>query len=187
MRYVDAATGTLDVDFYLHDAGGAGVEWARDVAPGAVVGLLGPGAHGPKPAQWNVYVGDETGLPGIARMVEALPPGARGIALITVADPSEEQPIAAPAGVDVRWFHRKRQRPGTPDPLVQAVKSLEWPADHADTFFWCGCEYSIFREVRQFLREVIKLPNHRQVAFSHWRCGLSNDEIIETGGDVVSG
>jgi NADPH-dependent ferric siderophore reductase len=187
MRTVDAATGMLEVDFYLHDAGGAGVEWARKAAPGALVGLLGPGAHGPKPAGWNVYVGDETGLPGMARMIEALPRDAKGIALIEVAEQAEEQPIAAPGGVHIRWFHRHGRPPGTPDPLVQAVRSLDWPADKEGTFFWCGCEYSTFREIRQFLRETVELPNHRQVAFSHWRRGLSNDEIIAAGGDVVAG
>lgn len=187
MRKIDAPNGKLDIDFYLHSAGGAGVEWARDAAPGAVAGLLGPGAHGPKQANWNVFVGDETGLPGIARMVAALPPEARGIALIEVANSSEEQPLAAPAGVDVRWFYRNSQIPGAPDPLARAIQSLVWPADHEQTFFWCGCEYSTFRAIRQFLREAVKLPNHRQVAFSHWRRGLSNDDIIEAGGDVVEG
>ena len=186
MRTVDAATGTLEIDFYLHDAGGAGVEWARSAMPGTVAGLLGPGAHGPKPAKWNVYVGDETGLPGIARMIEALPGGAKGVALITIANEEEEQAIAAPDGVELRWFHRDGAGPDADDRLTAAFRAIPWPDNHQDSFFWCGCEYATFREVRRHLRETVKLPKSRQVAFSHWRRGLSNDEIIAAGGDVVS-
>ena len=186
MRTVDAAAGTLEVDFYLHDAGGAGVEWARGVLPGAVAGLLGPGAHGAIPAKWNVYVGDETGLPGIARMIEALPSDAEGVALITIANEKEEQAIAAPEGVELRWFYREGEGPDADDRLAAAFRAIQWPDNHQDSFFWCGSEYATFREVRRHLRETIKLPRNRQVAFSHWRLGLSNDDIIAEGGDVVS-
>lgn len=66
------------------------------------------------------------------------------------------------------------------------TRAIPWPENHQDSFFWCGCEYATFREVRRHLRETVKLPKSRQVAFSHWRRGLSNDEIISAGGDVVS-
>ncbi|MDU0342879.1 siderophore-interacting protein [Bosea rubneri] len=186
IRRINPDSKTIDIDFYLHGADGAGVRWIREAAPGRMVGMLGPGGHGSKPADWNVLVGDETGLPGIARIVEELPPSARGIALIEIADAAEEQKIVAPSGVEIRWLHRNGARRGTADLLENAVRSLEWPEDFNGTFFWCGCEYAAFRSIRHFLRDTVKLPKDRQVAFAHWRRGMSNDDIIEAGGDVVS-
>ncbi len=186
IRRIQVDRNEMDVDFYLHNADGAGVNWIREAQPGMMVGILGPGGHGPKSAKWNVYIGDETGLPGIARMLEELPPSARGIALIEIKDAAEEQQIAAPSGVEVRWLHRDCEFFGKTDLLEVAVRSLEWPEIAENTFVWCGCEYASFRSIRHFLRDTIKLPKNRQVAFAHWRRGMSNDDIIAAGGDVVA-
>jgi len=53
--------------------------WMHDV-----VCILGPSANGPKHAEFYVQAGDETALPGIARILESLPSNATGNTFIEV-------------------------------------------------------------------------------------------------------
>ncbi len=186
IRRIDPAAGTLVIDVVLHDGTGPGADWARAAAPGDVVGILGPAAYGPKAAGWTLLAGDESGLPGIARILEGLPGTARGVALIEVPDASEEQDIAAPPGMEIRWLHRNGAAPGTTTLLADALRTVAIPADHAEVFAWIGAEYSAFRALRLHLRDVAGLPADRMIAFSHWRYGMSEDDIVKAGISVVS-
>ncbi|KYO51072.1 siderophore-interacting protein [Tistrella mobilis] len=186
IRRIDAAAGLLDIDFVLHDGAGPGAAWARDAAPGDVVGILGPAANGPKPAGWYLLAGDETGLPGMARILEGLPAAVEGVALIEVADAAEEQAIAAPPGVQIRWLHRGAAAPGTTSLLIDALRQVAVPADHGGIFAWIGAEYTAFREMRGFLKAELGIPADRMIAFSHWRRGMSEADIVAAGIASVS-
>ncbi|CAO3383007.1 DUF2218 domain-containing protein [Azospirillum argentinense] len=181
VRRIDAAAGTLDIDMVVHDGGGPGASWAAAAAPGDVVGILGPAAYGPKPAGWYLLAGDETGLPGIARILEGLPDTARGVALIEVADAAEEQTIDAPPGIEVRWLHRDGAAAGTTTLLPDALRALELPADRDDLFAWVGAEHAAFRAMHAHLRTGVGLPASRMIAFSHWRRGMSEADIVKAG------
>src|SRR5215218_663014 len=109
-RRQDPAAGELDVDFVLHGDGPAAT-WAAAAAPGAVLGVASAAPLGDAPASWLLVAGDETALPAISRILAAAAPGTQGVALLEVAGPEEEQPLSAPAGVDVRWLHRSGARP----------------------------------------------------------------------------
>ena len=184
LRHVDASAGRLWIDFFDHGGEGPGARWLRRARPGDVVGALGPAAHGPKPARRMILAGDETGLPGIARILEDAPQETRGLALISVADAAERQPLRAPSGMEVRWLLRN-ERPDT-QPLAAAIRLLDWGADRAHLSVWIGCEFHEFRTIRHFLRDEVKLPAAQVVAFSHWRRGMSEEDIIAVGGDAVA-
>lgn len=186
IRAIDAGAGKLEIDFFMHASTGPGVRWAGNAAPGNVVGLLGPAAHGPKPAGHYVLGGDETGLPGIARILETLPAETRGIALIEVAGPQEKQHLAAPTEMEIRWLFREEAPPGTTDLLPEAIRSITWPDRHDDLFVWAGCEYTAFRTITKYLREEVKLARSHRVTFSHWRRGMSEEDIVEAGGEAVA-
>ncbi|CBS91136.1 siderophore-interacting protein [Azospirillum lipoferum] len=181
IRRIDPAAGTLDIDFVMHGGGGPGLSWAAAAAPGDVVGLLGPAAYGPKPADWYLLAGDETGLPGIARILEGLPASAAGIALIEVADAAERQEIDGPPGVAIRWLYRNGTAPGSTTLLSDALRLVELPAGQDGLFAWIGAEYSAFRDMRSYLKTDIGLPSSRLIAFSHWRRGMSEEDIVKAG------
>ncbi len=84
---MDAAAGQLWIDFFDHGRKEPGARWLRRARPGEVVGALGPPSHGPNTAAQMILAGDETGLPGIARLLEAVPEETCGLALISVAGP----------------------------------------------------------------------------------------------------
>lgn len=185
IRRIDPVAGTLDIDFVLHGGTGPGTSWAMAAAPRDVVGILGPAAHGPKPANWYLLAGDETGLPGIGRILEGLPADAKGVALIEVADIPEEQAIDRPSGVEVRWLHRDGAAPGTTMLLADALRALVFPAGRDALFCWIGAEFSAFRDMRVYLRSGIGLPASRVIAFSHWRRGMSEEDIVEAGASAA--
>ncbi|WP_024281193.1 siderophore-interacting protein [Xanthobacter sp. 126] len=187
IRRVEPANGLLWIDFFDHGGNGPGARWLRRAVPGDVVGALGPAAHGPKPARRILLVGDETGLPGIARILEDAPDDMEGLALVIVADESERQLFRMPKGVEIQWLLRTSPAVnGAQTPLCAAVRALDWSIGHEDLFVWVGCEFHDFRAIRHFLRDETKLPASRIVAFSHWRRGMSEEDIIAIGGDAVA-
>ena len=76
-RRFDAATATLEVEFVLHGEGPAST-WARRAAPGPGIAVAGPGGRMPLalgPGRW-IVAGDESAIPAIATLLEALPASA---------------------------------------------------------------------------------------------------------------
>ncbi|HEX4246589.1 MAG TPA: siderophore-interacting protein [Pseudonocardia sp.] len=74
VRRFDAAAGELDVDFVLHGEHGPAAAWAAAAAPGDWVGVSDPGGrYQPDPAALaHLVIGDESALPAIATVLEAL-------------------------------------------------------------------------------------------------------------------
>ena len=68
---LDAASGALEIVFYLH-GGGPGSSWAAALSRGQQVGVLGPGgSFRLQDAKRHVFLGDETALGAFACMARA--------------------------------------------------------------------------------------------------------------------
>ncbi|CCH90441.1 Siderophore-interacting protein [Modestobacter italicus] len=167
-RRQDPAAGELDVDFVLHGDGPAAT-WAAAAAPGALLGVASTAPLGEGPASWLLVAGDETALPAISRILASAAPGTRGVALLEVAGPEEEQPVPAPPGVEVRWLHRSGAAAGT-DLLADAVAALPRP-EGEDVFAWVGAESATVRTVRADLRGRWGLRRSQHHAIGYWRRG----------------
>ena len=141
VRRFDAAAGELDVDFVLHGGHGPAAAWAREAQPGAWVGVSEPGGHyEPDPtADFHVVIGDETALPAVTTVLDALPDGVPVLTFIEVADADEEQPIA------VTWVLRGDREPGRP--LMEAVRAAEFPAGRGQA--WLSGESSCVKDLRR--------------------------------------
>jgi NADPH-dependent ferric siderophore reductase len=115
--------GEIDVDFVLHglhdDQPGPVSSWAAVARPGDAVALLGPDRPGSGRlwgAEWSpstsatkvLIAGDETAVPAIGAIVDALPAHQRAIVCAEVplhADVPAWEPMA---GAEVRWLVRER-------------------------------------------------------------------------------
>lgn len=117
----------MDVDVVLHGVDNNGVPGegcgpAASFAATAVVGdalyLMGPNRHlagagyggidfRPGAASNLLLVGDETAAPAICSILDALPRGASGWALLEVPEEGHIQQVRAPDGVEVRWLVRE--------------------------------------------------------------------------------
>jgi NADPH-dependent ferric siderophore reductase len=168
-RRQDPLAGEVEMDFVLHGDGPAAA-WAAAAETGALLCVAGSGALGDRPAGWLLLAGGETALPAISRILAEAPPTTRGVALLEVAGPEEEQPLAAPAGVELRWLHRAGTAPGESTLLADAVAALDRPAGD-DVFAWVAAESAAVRTIRADLRGRWGLGRAQHHAIGYWRRG----------------
>jgi NADPH-dependent ferric siderophore reductase len=168
-RRQDAFAGEVEIDFVLHGDGPAAA-WAAAAAPGALLGVAGAGSLGDRPAAQLLLAGDETALPAISRILAAAPGTARGVALLEVAGPAEEQALSAPVGIALRWLHRGGTPPGESTLLADAVAALDRP-DGDDVFAWVAAESAAVRAIRADLRGRWGLGRAQHHAIGYWRRG----------------
>ncbi len=168
-RRQDPDAGRLEIDFVLHGDGPAAT-WAAEAHPGALLAVAGAASLAERPARWLLLAGDETALPAISRLLAAAPPETTGVAFLEVAGPEEEQPLPAPAGMAVRWLHRRATLPGESTLLVDAVAALDRP-EGDDVFAWVGAESAAVRAIRADLRGRWGLGRAQHHAIGYWRRG----------------
>jgi NADPH-dependent ferric siderophore reductase len=170
IRQIDRAHSEIAIDVVIHPGEAPGSAFALSARPGDAVGVMGPGGGMLEPAGSYLFLGDETALPAIARMLEELPATARAVARIEVADDREEQPIRCAASLDLRWLHRDGRPAGTTTLLQDAVRALDWPDDPDGSFAWAACEQGQARVLRQQLSERGLDKRSRCIA-AYWRLG----------------
>lgn len=116
-RAVRQAAGEVDVDVVCHGTSGPASRYALTAVEGSEIVLVGPDATVPehsgegiafKPAAAREFLlaGDETALPAIANILQALPATATGAAFLEVASAGDVQKLSHPTGVDLTWLPR---------------------------------------------------------------------------------
>jgi NADPH-dependent ferric siderophore reductase len=126
IRHARADVGELDLDVLLHGHG-PGSSWGATAVPGDRVEFQGPrGKLQLTSADWHLLAGDESALPAISVVCEALPPDEAAVAVLEVGDATDELPL--PATAHVRWVHRGSGAAGQPDLLARAVAELPLPS-----------------------------------------------------------
>jgi NADPH-dependent ferric siderophore reductase len=184
IRFIETARQEITIDFALHANPGPATQWAMDAKPGDIVGILGPAANGVKDAEFYVLAGDETALPGIARILQHLPTTATGHAFLEIDTSVGELPLSCPPGVVITWLHRNGKAAGTTTLLEDALHTVHWPENMTNAFFWGGCEHKAFSAIHRHLKKEIQLPRDRFVLYSHWHRLLSEEDIIARGADA---
>jgi NADPH-dependent ferric siderophore reductase len=132
---VDAEAETFALDGVLH-GDGPGAAWFATTTPGAEIDVVGPrGKIELLPdVAWQLFVGDEAGLPAFLELLAGLPTAARATAVIEVDSAAEEQPWTSAGDVEVRWVHRAGRPGGFPDLLTEALEGLEHPDGPAQAY-----------------------------------------------------
>ena len=122
---LDAIYPELDIDFVLHfdetGNGGPAANWALNARPGDTLTLIGPNnraAHcvtaetysgiewRPGMAERVLLAGDETAVPAIGAILEALPPYMSGHAILEVPEAGDFQDLHTEADVEITWLAR---------------------------------------------------------------------------------
>src|SRR5262249_11702950 len=107
-RRFDAATGTLEVQFVLHGEGAAS-RWAEQAKVGDRLAVRGPGGRfsfDPEVRGWWI-AGDESALPAIGTLLDALPAAAVAEVHIEVESPQDEIALQSAAQTRVLWHYRR--------------------------------------------------------------------------------
>src|SRR4051812_29837925 len=124
IRQARPESGELDLDVLLH-GDGPGSSWGANAAPDDEVEFQGPrGKLELRSAPWHLLVGDESALPAIAAIAEALPDDETAVAFVEVRDETDVLPVAA----DTRWVHRGSAAAGGADLLTTALEGIAPPA-----------------------------------------------------------
>lgn len=113
----------VDLDVLLHGAG-PGARWGAQASSEDVVQFQGPrGKLELRPAPAHVLVGDESAIPAIASICEALPAHEQAFAVIEVRNNDDEIPLLA----EVEWVHRGAAAPGGAELLTAALQRRAVP------------------------------------------------------------
>lgn len=180
VRAVDHEAGTIAVDFVVHGDEGRAGPWAATARPGDLLALSGPGggyAPSTDPAVTHVLLGDDSALPAIGSALEALPAAATGVALVEVAGPADEQPLAHPAGLDLRWLHRDATgaEPGTL--LLAATRELPRASRPVQVF--AHGERTAVKAIRRLLQDEWGLEKADLSLSAYWARGRAEDRFQE--------
>lgn len=162
-RRFESARQELVIEFLLHQQGVA-TDWARSAAPGTRLTVAGPRSSMiiPTDYDWHLLVGDETGLPAIARRMEELPPGARAIVLAQVDNEADRRQFQSMAQVETHWASTSQE-------LLALAASSAVP--QGDGFVWAAGEASVMSRLRtEFL---VRRGHPREAAriAAYWKRG----------------
>lgn len=172
IRALDVAQGIMDVDFLVHPGESVGSAWAMQAVAGMKIGIMGPVGRPVRQAEWYVMGADETGLPALARMLEALPAQTKGIAFVEIADISEKQQIENATDIELHWLARDGVPAGDDPRLADAIRSVAWP-QNGSAFGWFAAEANAARIIREYWRDTLGLGRDQTLAAAYWRRGAA--------------
>jgi NADPH-dependent ferric siderophore reductase len=119
-----------------------------------------------------LLAGDESAIPAIGQLVEALPAPARVAVIVEVAHPDARSPITERPDVDVRWVDRPTESaPGAA--LVPAVVASEITPD---TRVWAAGEAAAVQRIRRHLFTVLGIPRAHANVRGYWKHGRSGGD-----------
>jgi NADPH-dependent ferric siderophore reductase len=182
-RAFDEDTMTLEIQFVLHGVGPAS-EWAERVAPGDKLAVAGPGGRfslDETAVNWWIAA-DESALPAVATLLEALPPTATADVHIEVADADDEITLASLAKTSVTW-HNRRAADAFGVELDEAARAAEIPDGSR---VWVACEAAAMRGIRRYLTRDRGLPASSLVTRGYWRLGAANHPDHDYGDDELA-
>ena len=164
-RRFDAASGTLAIDFALHEAGPA-TQWVETAKPGDTLQIGGPRGSTvvPDDFDWYLLIGDETALPAIGRRVEELREGA-SVATFVVGD---AQQFETRANWTPHWIARE-----TAFDEVAALRAAlsEFALPPGDGFVWIAAEAAVARSLRSYMLDQRGHPRAWTKAAGYWKRG----------------
>lgn len=162
----------LTVDVVLH-GDGPGERWVRSASPGDRIEGIGPRGKisASVAAGWHLFMGDESALPAIFAMTEALPGDSTATLIIEVPEAADEQDLSAAARTRLSYLHRGGAPAGQSGLLEAEAAEVELPAGHGHAYL-LGEARVVLR-----LREILAargLAPEQISAKAYWGRGRAN-------------
>jgi NADPH-dependent ferric siderophore reductase len=170
---VDPDALELDVGIVIHGSGVAS-DWALSAEPGLPAAISGPGrgytVEGDAPAY--LVAGDETAIPAITQVLDAVPDETPVQVRVEVAHPDGRLALPEHPGASVEWCDLpSRAAPG--DALGAAVRDLELA--HG-TRVWAAGEAAAVQRIRRHLFDDRGLSRAQTSVRGYWKHGRAGDE-----------
>ncbi len=166
-RYVRPECRSMTIDFVLHGHGMA-TEWARTARAGDVIwaGNITGGYDVPADLEHLVLVGDDTAIPAIGTVLEAIPAQIRTTVIIEIVDEDDERDPSDTVACDPIWLHRGTDVTAVGEQMLNLVRSIAVP--HG-AHWWIAGEREAVRSIRDHLIEVRHVPREHIAADAYWR------------------
>ncbi|HVF75588.1 MAG TPA: siderophore-interacting protein [Acidimicrobiales bacterium] len=157
-RHADGAT--LAIDVVLHGTGVAS-QWAETVGPGASAALSGPGRGYDVDPEAPAYLlgGDETAIPAISQLLDALPEATPTQVLIE-APPDARLPMKR----SVTWLD---------GPVADAMSGVDIAPG---TRIWMAGEAAEVQRIRKHLFEERGIPRTQASVRGYWKRGRAGGD-----------
>jgi NADPH-dependent ferric siderophore reductase len=170
----DPKAATVTIDMVVH-GDGPGAQWASKADPGDGLDAIGPRGKVvlDDTADWHLFIGDETALPGLSIMAELLAADVPAVMVIELPkhveghnpDVPPDQPLI------IRWAERGDGQPGDAARLVAAAEQVAFPAGQAHGYV--AGEMKVVRAVTASLA-ARGLDRAAIDAKAYWRHGGPN-------------
>ncbi|MFI8072059.1 siderophore-interacting protein [Streptomyces sp. NPDC086033] len=174
----------IDIDFVLHEPAGPASRWAARAAAGDRVQLLGPAVadnrairfRPPEDTDLVLLWGDETALPAVSAILEALPAGRRARVWLEVRDAGDIQDLATEADAEITWLVAEETGAQCSPMALGALRDARLP-DAERPYVWMAGESGCVKELRRhFVRE--RGIDRRRVTFvGYWRQGMTEEQL----------
>jgi NADPH-dependent ferric siderophore reductase len=168
-RYFDDRSSELTLDIVLHDQGAA-TDWARSARSGDEVAISGPGRSEDLDPAARSYLlaGDESAIPAIGQLLEAIPRDRSIEVHIEIADPTARIELPAHPGATVTWHDAEiGAAPG--DAVVAAVMATDPLPDAV----WVAGEAAAVQRLRKHLFDERGRTRSTVTARGYWKLGRS--------------
>ena len=162
----------LDVEIVLHGHGFAS-EWASSAQPGAEAAISGPGRGYVIDVDAPAFLlaGDETAIPAITQLLDALPADAAVQVHIEIA--AAEARVALPTHPNlVEEWHENATGRAPGDALVAAVSGADIPPGAR---VWVAGEAAAVHRIRKHLFEERGLPRSQATVRGYWKHGRADE------------
>jgi NADPH-dependent ferric siderophore reductase len=174
----------IDIDFVLHEPAGPASRWAARACAGDRVQLLGPAVadnrairfRPPEDTDLVLLWGDETALPAVSAILEALPAGRRARVWLEVRDAGDIQDLVTEADAEITWLVAGGTGADCSPMALGALRDARLP--HAERpYVWIAGESGCVKELRRhFVRE--RGIDRRRVTFvGYWRQGMTEEQL----------
>ena len=162
IRQVRAESNEVDLDIVRHGDGLIS-QFALGAQPGQEIGAMGPAGMQALPPHNRYFIAaDGTGLPGVARLLENLPPSARGDVVVALPDDVDYLPHTplrvhrvAPSDFEVR--------------IVQDAQRLTTRGETEYAYF--AGEFENAQALRKHFRHALGFDKTTQISAAYWRRG----------------
>ncbi|WP_329228085.1 siderophore-interacting protein [Streptomyces canus] len=174
----------IDIDFVLHEPAGPASAWAARACAGDKVQLLGPAVadnrairfRPPEDTDLVLLWGDETALPAVSAILEALPAGQRARVWLEVRDTGDIQDLATEADAEITWLVAEETGAACSPMALGTLRDARLP-DAERPYVWIAGESGCVKELRRhFVRE--RGIDRRRVTFvGYWRQGMTEEQL----------
>jgi NADPH-dependent ferric siderophore reductase len=153
----------------LHDTG-ALTDWARTAAPGDQVAVSGPGRgyQVDEAAVSMLIAGDESAIPAIGQLLDAVPHTTLVDVHIELSDPSARLDMPAHPNASPTW-HVLAANAAPGDTFVTEIERL----DEVPERVWVAGEAAALQRVRTHLFGERKVSRSNVSAHGYWKLGRS--------------